>query len=131
VTPKRDVLIVDDDEEISSVFGECLRIEGYSVRIANNGQHGLACLDDRLPDAVVLDVEMPVLDGPGMASRMAVLDRGRERIPVVLVSAAPDLPAIQARLGTPYAVSKPFDLETVLGVLERAIAERRAPTPSG
>ena len=126
----RDVLIVDDDEDTSSILAECLRTEGYTVRVARNGALGLERLEERLPDVVVLDVEMPVLDGPGMAHRMFVEDCGKERIPIVLVSGAPALPRIVERVGTPYCVRKPFDLETVVAALARALAEGISPVPA-
>jgi DNA-binding NarL/FixJ family response regulator len=50
--------------------------EGHVVRVANDGEAGLRLLDESRPDAIVLDVEMPRLDGPTMAYRMFVHNAG-------------------------------------------------------
>ena len=82
-----------------------------------------------MPDLVVLDVEMPVLDGPGMVTRMLVEDAGRERIPVVLVSGVVELSSVAERVGTPYALAKPFDPTALLALASQALRERRPPAP--
>ena len=56
-----DLLLVDDDSDAAQTLSEVLRAEGHAVRIARNGEQGLAELARRLPDAVLLDVEMPCL----------------------------------------------------------------------
>lgn len=75
------VLIVDDDAEVVRTFAEWLRLEGYHVRTAADGQHALQHL--RGTDAVILDVRMPILDG------LAFLRKVREqesRVPVAIVT---------------------------------------------
>jgi CheY-like chemotaxis protein len=124
-----DVLVVDDTPEIALTVGDLLAMEGHTVRVAYDGKAGLAALDERLPELVVLDIEMPVLDGPGMAARMLNDDRGRECIPIVLVSGFVDLAAVARRLGTPYSVPKPSTPETLLDTVNRALTERTAPHP--
>ena len=79
------------------------------------------------PTPFLLDVDMPVLDGPAMAHNMLVHDAGEEEIPIVLFSAKSDLPAIAAKMGTPYWLAKPFGLEGLRAVLDRAIREHFAP----
>ena len=81
-----------------------------------------------LPDAILLDIDMPVLGGPGMAHKMMLHDAGEERIPIVLFSSRTDLIAVAAKMGTPYAIAKPFDVELLLALLRRAINERVAPS---
>ena len=83
--------------------------EGHNVRRAQDGEDGLRALTQRLPDLVLMDVDMPVLDGPGMAYRACLVeDCGRETIPVLLPSspATPTCPASPAAWGTPYALAK-------------------------
>src|SRR5690348_3010999 len=62
-----DVLVVDDNLDISELLEALLAEEGHLVRVAHDGEEGLRALDERLSDVVILDVDMPVLDGPGMA----------------------------------------------------------------
>ena len=123
------ILIVDDDLDVADALGDVLLSRGHTVNAARNGEEALRSLrTPPLPDVVILDVEMPILDGPGVAHRMLLHDAGQEKIPIVLVSGHPELPQIAAQMGTPYFLSKPCGVEKILGVLNRAIAERVAPT---
>ena len=122
-------LIVDDNEDIATLLQLLLEGAGHRVRVAHNGEQGLAELEAGLPDVVLLDVEMPVLDGPGLAYQMFVSNCGKENLPVVLASAVADLPEVAQRVGTPYSIAKPFDPEALLALVERALKERRLPRP--
>ncbi len=102
------ILVVDDDWDVAESVEMLLESEGHGVHIAHDGREGLASLRDGRPDLIVLDVEMPLLDGPGMALQLLIQDGGLENIPIVLVSGAAGLNAVARRVGTPYAVSKPF-----------------------
>jgi DNA-binding NtrC family response regulator len=122
------LLLVDDDNDLVEGLGELLREEGHEVRTACTGEEGLKLLRAApLPDAVVLDVDMPILGGPGMAHQMLLHDAGEENVPVFLVSGNEDLPQIAARMGTPYFLAKPCGIAAFLVLLERALRERRAP----
>jgi CheY-like chemotaxis protein len=99
-----DVLVVDDDPDLREVLAAILVGLNHTVRMARNGEEALALLDERLPDIVLLDVEMPVLDGPGTAYRMLIRDMGKENIPIVLLSAFIDLHLVAEKVGTPYFV---------------------------
>jgi DNA-binding NtrC family response regulator len=124
----RQLLIVDDDLDVCWILQQHLELHGYAVAVAHNGVEGLARSKERRP-AIVLDVEMPVLDGPGMSYRLLLEDAGLEKVPIVLMSGYHDLRAIARRVGTPYAIGKPFDVAGLLGLIERAIAERTPPRP--
>jgi CheY-like chemotaxis protein len=66
-----------------------LRAEGHDVHSASTGEEGLAVLRPAsLPDVLVLDVDMPVLGGPGMAHKMLLHDAGEEHVPIVLINRA-------------------------------------------
>jgi DNA-binding response OmpR family regulator len=125
-----DVLVVEDDEDVAFLMGIFLERDGHLVRFACDGEKGLACLSERLPEVVILDVEMPLLDAQGMAARMFVEDVGRERIPVVLVSGVTELHSVAEEIGTPYALPKPFDPAELIALVRRALRERRCPVPS-
>jgi DNA-binding NtrC family response regulator len=122
------VLIVDDDVDLVDSITDFLKVEGYAVHSAHTGEEGLSSLRSAsLPDAILLDVDMPVLGGPGMAHKMLLHDAGEESIPIVLYSGRSDLPAIASKMGTPYSIGKPFTLDALLSLLGRAISERVAP----
>jgi DNA-binding response OmpR family regulator len=125
-----DLLIVDDDPDLSELLGEALAYHGHQVRFARDGMDGLRELSIRRPDAVLLDVEMPLLDGPGVAWQMFVRNCGLETIPIILLSGVIDLERIAARVGTPYFLGKPYALGAVRALCDRALTERAAPAPA-
>jgi CheY-like chemotaxis protein len=123
------LLIVDDDIHIVEALGDLLRAMGHEVQSASTGEEGLVALrGSRLPDAVVLDVDMPVLGGPAMAHKMLLHDAGEEKIPIILMSGSPDLADVARQMGTPYVLTKPTTTDAFVELLERALRERRAPT---
>jgi CheY-like chemotaxis protein len=124
-----DLLIVDDDEDVAAFLAEALAERGHLTRIARDGSEGLRELGIRMPDAILLDVEMPILDGPGMAYQMLLRDCGLENIPIVLLSGIVGLEHLAARVGTPYFLGKPYKMNVVLALSERALVERRPPSP--
>jgi DNA-binding NtrC family response regulator len=124
------LLVVDDNEDIAGLVQVLLESEGHKVRVAANGEEGLAALEERYPEVVLLDIEMPVLDGPSMVYRMFVENLGRENIPVVLMSGVPDLPRVAKRVGTPYAIAKPFDADRLMALVRQALAEHQVPRPA-
>jgi CheY-like chemotaxis protein len=124
------VLIVDDNADAVELSTVLLELSGHRVTSRRNGAEGLKVLHaGPLPECVVLDVDMPVLSGPEMAHCMRLHDAGEERIPIVLVSARPDLSEIADRMGTPYFLAKAaYDYGDALGrLVERALRERCSP----
>jgi DNA-binding response OmpR family regulator len=124
-----DLLVVDDDPDLAELLAMFLVGAGHDVRIARNGEEGLERVQTRLPDLVLLDVEMPVLDGPSMAYRMLIADMGKEDVPILLLSAVIDLHLVARRVGTPYFLGKPYAFEALLPMVDRALAERTPPRP--
>jgi DNA-binding NtrC family response regulator len=122
------LLIVDDDFDLVECLSGLLRGAGHYVQTARTGEEGLRVLRaSPLPDAILLDVDMPVLGGPGMAHKMMLHDAGEERIPILLCSARDDLAALAMKMGTPYWISKPCDLDVLFDLLARALRDRVAP----
>ncbi|TYC16386.1 response regulator transcription factor [Actinomadura syzygii] len=127
-TPVR-VLVVDDEPDLAEVLSRALALEGWTVRTAADGAEALAVAADFRPDAVVLDVMLPDIDGLG------VLHRLRAGAPDVCVLFLTARDAVEDRVagltagGDDY-VTKPFSLEEVLarlrGLLRRAGMTRRA-----
>jgi CheY-like chemotaxis protein len=124
------LLVVDDDKDVAAILRMVLEPH-HAVSVAENGEEGLRSLNESRPDLILLDVQMPVLDGPEMAFRLFIEDAGREMIPIVLVSGVPNLAPVAERVGTPYYLPKPVDIEPLLEIVERALTERRAPRPAG
>jgi DNA-binding response OmpR family regulator len=125
------IVLIDDDDDMRDTMADLLAIEGHEVRTARNGVEGLQALDDRLPQLVLTDVEMPVLDGRAMVFRMFVENLGRENVPIIVTSGAPDLGDIARALGTPYYLAKPFPLETLTATIDKALIEAIPARPPG
>ena len=83
----RPILIVDDDEDILAVERAVLAEEGFSVREAHNGAEALTALEADPPAMIVLDVNMPGIDGPTFARELRTRLR---HVPLVILTAAPD-----------------------------------------
>jgi len=79
------ILIVDDDEGVTQTFSRMLRLEGYKVHTAMNAEAGLREAEDRRPDAIILDLRMPLLDGLGFLRRLRAIEDQRD-IPVAIVT---------------------------------------------
>jgi two-component system response regulator PrrA len=79
------ILVVDDDEGVTQTFARMLRLEGYDVRTAMNAESGLREADRSHPDAIILDLRMPLVDGLGFLRRLRA--RGEQRdTPVAIVT---------------------------------------------
>jgi two-component system response regulator RpaA len=104
------VLVADDDADIDRYVDDNLRLEGFQVVTARDGQEALTKALEVRPDVVLLDVLMPRIDGYTVCSRLRADDRGAG-IPVILLTAnfitADQEVARQA--GADDLVIKPFD----------------------
>jgi CheY-like chemotaxis protein len=116
-----DILIVEDDFDIADALASLLASGGHRPRMARNGVEGLQAVADAVPDLIVLDVEMPILDGPGMVEELDRRRAGQRRIPIVLISAAMKLETIARWLGTPYHVKKPIVPARMLALVNDAL----------
>ena len=122
------VLVVDDEPSLAELLSSVLRFEGWEVQTAADGQGAIRAARDFRPDAVILDVMLPDLDG------LDVLRRLRQEQPQVCVLFLTARDAVEDRVagitagGDDY-VTKPFSIEEVLarlrGLLRRADLTRR------
>ena len=79
------ILIVDDDEGVTQTFARMLRLEGYQVHTALNAEQGLGEAERPRPDAIILDLRMPLIDGLGFLRRLRGRDAQRAT-PVAIVT---------------------------------------------
>ena len=120
---KMRILLVDDDPEIVRGLAIRLRARGYEVIAASDGQAGLSAAREHQPDAILLDLRMPVLDGLAMLDALRKSDSIAD-IPVIVLSAniAPEARSEALARGARYHLNKPYDAETVIGALESVLA---------
>ena len=79
------ILIVDDDEGVTQTFARMLRLEGYQVRTAVSAEKGLQEAEQSHPDAIILDLRMPLVDGLGFLRRLRSRDEDSST-PVAIVT---------------------------------------------
>jgi CBS domain-containing protein len=115
LSPVQTVLVVEDDAAILSSLADVIRDDGYVVDTAANGNQALARLEACAPDLIFLDLMMPQLDGWGFLARLRALATARQ-VPIVLISALPNLAKEAERLGIPRFLQKPFELESVMRI---------------
>ena len=114
----RRILIVEDDQKLRTMLVKYLRGSGYTVDEAEDGAKGLACMQANTPDAVILDVQMPEVDGPSFL-RTARSDPRLAAVPVVVYSGSPADQATATELGARAYLVKPVDLDVLRAVLDR------------
>jgi CheY-like chemotaxis protein len=79
------VLLVEDDQALAQMYRIKLERDGYTVRVAGDGEEALGVLAERLPDLVFLDIRLPRMDGLAFLERVRDSERTKN-IPVVIVS---------------------------------------------
>jgi CheY-like chemotaxis protein len=126
--PER-LVVADDDAETLSLMEKALGLHGYQVWGASNGEEVLARVEECSPDLVLLDVEMPVMDGYEVVRRLQAVDSTRS-IPVILITSRPihrERDRVEV-LGTRVAryVSKPLSMEILVREIKKAIAAEPA-----
>lgn len=113
----RRILLIDDDDGIREVARASLElVGGYEVATASSGQEGLDVSRVDPPDAILLDVMMPGLDGPATFTRLQEQDETGQ-VPVVLLTAKTQEADRRrfAELGVAGVLTKPFDPLTLPG----------------
>lgn len=91
------LLVVEDDEFISAIYAKKLSMEGYDVRLAENGERALLMMREDRPDLVLLDIIMPVKDGMETLREMRADEKLRDIKVVVLSNLSEDKELSQTR----------------------------------
>jgi two-component system cell cycle response regulator len=120
MTPR--ILSIDDSKTIRLLLARLFRPFACEWREAANGEEGLAVATREKPDLIILDHNMPVMDGITMLRRMRE-NSGLKRTPVIMLSAESGLESLAAvaRLGVRDYVTKPFREEELLAKVGRII----------
>ena len=124
-TPKADILVIDDTLENLNLLSAMLTQQGYKVRSVTKGSTGVRGAQTVSPDLILLDVNMPQMNGYEVCQQLKADDRTRE-IPVIFISALDDvLDKVKAfQVGGVDYVTKPFQVEEVLARIETHLTIR-------
>ena len=119
------ILVIDDDQDMRWAMRTLLNDTGFEVAEARAGAPGLEMAARRLPDAVVLDIQMPDGDGNEVLQRLQHLDKG---MPVIVVTGFGTIAgAVEAiRAGAFEYITKPFRNDRLVDVVRGAVSRRRA-----
>jgi two-component system KDP operon response regulator KdpE len=122
---KGNILVVDDEPQISRVLKTTLASQGYGVRVASDGDEAAQIMKDWIPDLVITDLRMPNMDGIDLCRHV----RARSRIPIIVLSVkgeeATKVAALDA--GADDYVTKPFSVNELLARVRAALRRASAP----
>jgi CheY-like chemotaxis protein len=120
VTTRKRILVIDDEKDIREMFRRLLSERDYKVLTAANGQEGLSLMEVELPDLVILDIAMPVMNGYQFLEKVNG-DRRTKDIPVIAISGVDtDIDRLK-ELGMDEFLSKPFSSTVLLETMERLL----------
>jgi len=126
--PTTTILVVEDEEPIRDLVATALRFRGYAVETAEGGIAALAATRAAAPDLVVLDVNLPDLDGFSLVRKLRAAG---DAVPVIFLTARDDPADIRAGFtggGDDY-LTKPFSLEELLLRIEAVLRRARGHQP--
>lgn len=111
----RQVLVVDDDEDIATAVETVLKMENYDVVTAHNGTDAVKDAQEFHPTLIVLDLMLPDMDGTEVAKRI----RGRYGVDpaIVLLSASSEIHKACSDIGAQACIQKPFNVSELLSTV--------------
>jgi DNA-binding response OmpR family regulator len=120
----RKILIVEDDESILDVLNIILKHAGYEVISYSDGKSVM--LDDyEMPDLFLLDKQLSGIDGLDICRHLKT-NISTKNVPVVMISANPEIATLSKLAGADGYIEKPFNLETLLSVVKQQLMPRAA-----
>ena len=115
-----EVLVVDDDVDLAEAVRDLLVSDGrFDVRIAHDGAEALATIEGKLPDIILLDMRMPVMNGWEFTRIFS--ERYDHLAPLIAFTAAESVEQRAREVGAEGYVPKPFDLRQLFTELERHV----------
>ena len=118
------ILVVDDDKAILTLVGTRLTLAGYDIYSARNGAEALSRLDGVRPQAMILDLNMPILDGFGVLRALGL--EKAHRLPTMVLTARHEASDVHAavKLGARDYLAKPFKDQQLLMRVARLLRPR-------
>ena len=123
------VLVADDNPTNREVVGKILERSGHAVALVNDGEQALDAIERDAHDIVILDRNMPGMGGMQALQALRLMTRGRERLPVIMLSAdvTPEAKREALEAGADAFLSKPIEALRLLDELQRLAAPKAAP----
>ena len=116
------ILVVDDDQDLLGLLAFVLSAEGYGVATASDGREALDVVESAMPDLILLDMKMPVMDGWEFAAEFHTRFDGGT--PIVVVTAAENAEKRAEEIGASGWISKPFDVASLVGVVRQQLSAK-------
>ncbi len=123
------LLLIEDDVHVAKVLAEAFGADGHETTVMHSGEEGLAYLTRERPDAVVLDVRLPALNGVAVLRKIRSTDPG---LPVIIMTGLATLGEIAEarRLGVTEIIEKPDVLKNFSEALARVQSRGRHQDPT-
>ncbi|MDC6389091.1 response regulator [Maribacter sp. PR1] len=120
----KQILLIEDDRALRENTEELLELSGYSVLTAPNGKIGIQSAKENLPDIIVCDIMMPLIDGYGVLEELSS-DEKTKHIPFIFLSAKTEHKEIRRGmdLGADDYLTKPFEEEDLISAVESRLAK--------
>jgi two-component system sensor histidine kinase RpfC len=130
-TVKLRVLVADDNPTNREVIGKILERSGHAVTLVNDGEQTLDAVEADAHDLVILDRNMPGMGGMQALQALRLMTRGRERLPVIMLSAdaTPEAKREALAAGADVFLPKPIEAMRLLDEIQRLAAPKAAPVP--
>ncbi len=116
------VLVCDDDKDILEMLEIALEINGFDVISENDSTRIFRTIDSTHPDALLLDLWMPLLSGDEIVKKLRQ-DPNKNKIPVMVISASQDGKEVALKAGANLYLDKPFDLDKLIMCLHEVLAD--------
>lgn len=125
-TAPQTVLIVDDSDQVRALLKRVLEDEGHRVKIASNGVEALSVVSEEVPDLVLLDVMMPVMDGLSTLRRLRS-EPSTTELPVIMVTALDTVDQVVRGLemGANDYLTKPIQIEVLMARVRTQLKLKR------
>jgi two-component system, OmpR family, alkaline phosphatase synthesis response regulator PhoP len=123
----RSIVIVEDDEDIADSIRYNLEREGYSLRLAKSGEDALGLILDRLPNLIILDLNLPNMNGFELCRRLRS-ERSTARVPILMLTARSDEAdkVLGLNLGADDYITKPFSMRELMARVNAALRRAEA-----
>ncbi len=121
----RNILVVEDDRNISDLIRMYLEKEGFEVRIANDGGKAVELFDEREPDMVLLDIMLPVMDGWAVCAHI----RKKAKTPIIMLTAKSDVGdrITGLEMGADDYLVKPFEMKELMARINAVLRRSEIP----